>query len=85
MAYNALAQLRQKNKNLTLVVVGTKIDLVHMQRCRLEEIRKSLKTTKVKFVEVSSLNSHNVIKAFNVMMNKISRRLEAKFNKQSKV
>ncbi len=66
---------------MILIVIGTKIDLVHLQRCNLDEISTSMKAMKVKFIEVSSLNSHNVIKAFNTMMNKISRKLESKRNR----
>ena len=85
MAYAALMQLRQRNKNLTLVVIGTKIDLVHLQKCKLDEITMNLKATKIKFIEVSALNSHNVIKAFNIMMSKISRKLEAKLDKKENI
>ena len=62
--------------NLVLVLLGTKIDLVHLNTLNWEDVETECKMFKIKYFEISSLNAHNIIKSFNWMMEKVARKVE---------
>lgn len=68
--------LKSINKNVVVMLIGNKEDLVYLKKVQKKDIQEFVKDYKLEYIEVSSLSSFNVDKAFYFLMNPLTKKLE---------